>query len=304
MKTAARGNPAGAPGACIRLADGEGSFDPRRIVWTRHSLAGHPLLQYEHLRKLALSLSGTHHIRQAARNATIRSPFRPLVEADAGRTVAEAFENIDLPGTWIALYNLEELPEYRALLHEVLSSVLQALSPADSRLVDVGGFAFIAGPGAVWPFHLDRDNNFHIQIRGNKDYMLWSPDDRAAVSPAAVEAVVTRSNYDDVRYKDDMAARCASFTLGPGEGVHIPGTAGLSIRTGSLPDPSGGPAVSMALTYCTRVSRRKVCVYAANSLLRNRFGVAPEPPGKSRLADAVKFPVGRALMLYQRWAGQ
>lgn len=301
MPTAARRNPAGAPGARIHLADGEAAFDSRRIVWTRHSLAEHPLLQYEHLRKLALSLSGTHHIRQAARNTTIKSPFKPLVEADAGRTIAEAFANIHLPGTWIALYNLEELPEYRELLQDVLSGVLHRLSPADSRLIEVGGFVFIAGPRAIWPFHLDRDNNFHIQVRGNKEYKLWSPGDPVAVSPAAVEAVVTRSNYADVRYREEMASRCVNFTLGPGDGVHIPGTAGLSIGTSATPDPSGSPAISMALTYCTRVSRRKVCVYTTNSLLRHRFGVDPRPPGQSRLIDAIKVPIGRALMVAQRW---
>lgn len=296
MRTASQGG-AAAPASPIRLADGEGAFDPGRIAWTRHDLADHPLLQYAQLRKVALKLSGTRHVRQAARHATIRTPFKPLVEAEAGRSIGEAFDHLDLPGNWIALYSLEELPDYRAFLHEVLGEVLRELNPADARLIDVGGFVFIAGPAAVWPFHLDRDGNFHIQVRGSKEYRLWPPDDRDAVGEAAVEAVVTRSNYDAVRYRDEIAARCMRFTLARGQGVHIPATAGLSIRTAALPDASGGPAISMALTYCTRSSRRRVWVYTANSFLRNRLGVEPTPPGQSRLADVVKLPVGRALTL-------
>jgi hypothetical protein len=285
----------------ISLADDEPGFDPRRIIRTRHALADHPLLEYAQLRKLALSLSGTRHVRQAARYATIKTPFKPLVESDAGRSIAEAFDNIHLPGTWIALYSLEEIPEYRAFLRELLAEVLCSLSPQDSDLIEVGGFAFIAGPMAVWPFHLDRDSNFHIQIRGRKEYRLWSPGDPSIVPESAVEAVVTHSSYDDVRYTKDLGGRCIGFSLAAGEGVHIPGTAPLTIRTSAEPDASGGPAISMALTYHTSKARRSVCIYAANAFLRKRFGVDPVPPGRVRLADAIKFPIGRALISYQRW---
>jgi hypothetical protein len=285
--------PGGGTGGGLRL-------DPPVIARTRHALAEHPLLQYSELSELARSLSGSSHVRLAPRDATIGTPFRPLVEAQAGRTVAEALDSLHLPGTWIALYHLEEIPAYRQLVGDALAGVLRATNGAGTASVEVGGFVFIAGPRAVWPFHFDREHNFHVQLKGTKHYKLWPPGDPLTLSPLAIEQVFTRSDCREVRYRDELGPRCHSFSLRSGEGVHIPSTSALSISTADVADPGGGPAISMALTYFPRPLQRAACVHTANEFLRTRVGVEPRPPGRSPLADAVKYPVGRALELAQR----
>jgi hypothetical protein len=49
------------------------------------------------------------------------------------------------------------------------------------------------------PFHIDRENNFWLQIRGRKTLTLWDHRDRSVVPAEAVERFILFGDLDDVR---------------------------------------------------------------------------------------------------------
>ena len=86
------------------------------------------------------------------------------------------------PGSWIALYNVEAVPRYAALLQEIIDGLRERVEREEPGIFAVTGFIFISAPPSVTPFHIDRENNFWLQLHGRKTLSVWDPNDREAVS--------------------------------------------------------------------------------------------------------------------------
>jgi len=64
--------------------------------------------------------------------------------------------------------------------HDVVNDT-NSLRAADQRAIRAGLFlalCVLSAPPAQTPFHIDRDDNFWLQIRGSKRKTVWSPDAR------------------------------------------------------------------------------------------------------------------------------
>jgi hypothetical protein len=67
-----------------------------------------------------------------------------------------------------------------------------------------------ATPPSVTPFHIDRENNFWLQIRSRKLMHVWDPTDSEVVSPPDREAFIVNADLDNVRLKPGMGPAAAA----------------------------------------------------------------------------------------------
>ena len=151
---------------------------------------------------------------------------------------------------------------------------------------------FISAPPSVTPFHIDRENNFWLQLRGRKVMNVWDHTDRVVVPADAVEDFIVTHSLRKVRLKEEFKARSHEFETRAGDGVYFPSTSPHMTR--SDPDwtePDDRVAISIGVNFYTSVTRRVARVYQLNRVLR-RCGLSPVAPGESLSADTFKAPIG------------
>lgn len=276
------------------------SYSSREICAIRHDFHHHPLMQMPALARLAKDLWPKRQCRFIRPGSTQSAPFDHAPADPHGRDIDEVFRRIEEPGSWVALYNVEAHPDYRAFLAEVAECFRPLVEGEQGRILEVGGFIFISAPPSVTPFHIDRENNFWLQIRGRKTLNVWDRDDRRAVAAGDVDRFIVHADLGNVRLKDGDVERSREFDVGPGDGVYFPSTSPHMTRT--VPGwarPGDGVSVSIGIVFYTEETRRAAHVHACNLMLR-RFGASPSLPGRSAAADRLKSAVGRAVVWAKR----
>ena len=283
----------------IRVDD-EAAFSMAKVCAIRHNYHEHPLMQFDSLKQLAKSLMRRGLCRFIPPGSTQASQFSPGVQSFEGRTIDEIFRRIEEPGSWIALYHVETDPLYGRFLEEALGTVRHLIDRQEPGLFNAQGFMFISAPPSVTPFHIDRENNFWLQIRGRKTINVWDPTDREAVAARDVEEFITTTSLRGVRLSDEIRARSHEFDTGPGDGVYFPSTSPHTTRCDThWARPGDGVSISIGIVFYTSVTQRHANVHAFNKVLR-RIGMNPRWPGTSAWADRLKYPLGRIVVNLQR----
>jgi len=190
---------------------------------------------------------------------------------ELGRPLDEVFRRIEEPGSWVALYNVETHPAYKTFLAEVTESFRPLVEHEQTGICNVGGFIFISAPPSVTPFHIDRENNFWLQIRGRKTLNVWDHTDRHVVAAADVDQFIVYGGLENVRLEDGFVERSHQFDVGPGDGVYFPCTSPHMTRT----DPSwtrrgDGVSVSIGVVFYTDQTRVAAITRAFSTTLRER----------------------------------
>lgn len=296
----------GASGAPWRVETKEpGAYSTRKIVPLRHNFDQHPLMQLPELAKLAKDLSKTKQCRFITPGSKQESAFFHDDQDPQGRGIDEIFRRIEEPGSWVALYNIETHPVYRGFLNEVMACFKPMVEPEEPGIFNVGGFIFISAPPSVTPFHIDRENNFWLQVKGRKVMNVWEPGDRHVVSARTRDEFILYGGLEDVRLKDGYRERSHEFDVGAGDGVYFPSTSPHMTR--SDPDwvtPGDGVSISIGVVFYSDVTRRRAYVHAWNLLLRTKLGITPREPGESEFVDRLKYPLGRALIWARKTLGR
>lgn len=276
--------------------DRPGRFSTHTVQALRHNYHEHPLLQLDRLATLAKRLNETRQCRFIAPGATQASSFDLHNTEQADRSIDDIFRRIEEPGSWIALYNVETDPAYKAFLQEVVGHMRPLVEREQPGIFDVGGFIFISAPPSVTPFHIDRENNFWLQVRGRKVMNVWRPDDRCVVAARDRDEFVVYGKLTNVRLREGYRERSHQFDVGPGDGVYFPSTSPHMTRSDAgWVRPGDGVAVSIGVVFYTDATRRAANVHALNLFLRNR-GWSPRDVGESDRLDRLKYPFGRALV--------
>lgn len=266
-------------------------YNPRKVVPLKHSLSDHPLMQLPRLEQLAHSLLSTGQCKFIAPDTAQNSPFNTLTKDPTGKGIADVFAQIETPGAWIALYSVQSDPEYRKFLWEAVETLRPQLDAVDPGIFRVDGFIFISAPPSVTPFHIDRENNFWLQLRGRKTINVWDPADRQVISEKAIEAFIVQGDLSEVQLREGLEARSFECDMGPGDGVYMPSTSAHMTRTTrDWVKPGEGVSVSMGLVFYTASTRRAANIRVLNLFLRQR-GLNPTPPGESGWRDAIKYPL-------------
>ena len=295
--------PAVAAGLCIEAAAPE-CFSTHSISQLRHTYHEHPLLQLDALADLALQLVPHGLTRFLRPGTTQTSEFSHEATSADGRSVQEVFGQIEEPGSWVALYNVETIAVYRELLEEIVRKASPLYANQQHDLFKIDGFIFISAPPSVTPFHIDRENNFWLQLRGRKLMSVWDCNDREVVRAEHVERFVVNRNLDAVRLRPEHRARALDFDVGPGDGVYFPSTSPhMTSCDRSWVSAGNAVSVSMGVVFHSRETRRAAQVHCVNELLRRRLGLSPAYPGQSRWGDAWKQAAGGALTALRETRG-
>jgi hypothetical protein len=275
--------------------DSPDGFSTKRIQPIRHNFHHHPLMQLPELARLAKDLAATKQCRYIAPSSDQASAFNHGSEDFQGRAVDEVFRRIEEPGSWVALYNVETDPTYRAFLSEVTAVVRPLVEREEPGMFNVGGFIFVSAAPSVTPFHIDREHNFWLQVRGRKVINVWKPTDRHVVPAKDRDQFIVYGALKNVRLQEEFKERSHEFDVVAGDGVYFPSTSPHMTRCSAEWATEDRVSISIGVVFYTRATRRAANVHAVNLLLR-RLGITPREPGESATIDRLKYPAGRMLM--------
>jgi len=260
------------------------NFDREPFAF-EHNLAGHPLFDPEHLLRLARQMSADpRDIYYDAGDVRIDQRWDQTPVCDL--PIDELLQRIETAGAWVVLRRAEKHPDFAALLDACMDEI-QALSGRDMRasIKLRNAIVFINSPNRISTYHIDRECNCLLQIRGTKKVSVFDRDDRDVLPDAEVERFWAVDNNSAV-YKPHLENRARVFELTPGRGVHVPVNAPHWVQN--------GPEVSVSLSINVHYHDALLAdVYRANYWLR-RLGLRPAPPRRSPLRDAVKSALYRS----------
>lgn len=190
---------------------------------------------------------------------------------------------------YICIYNPERDAGYRPVLEELLAEIAAAIEGLDPVITWYSTYVFISTRDAVTPYHMDREMNFLLQVRGEKEVMLWDPHDDEIMSSAEKDRLLAAFESQRPAYKPSFEAKAMRYELRPGLGVHHPFIAPHRVHTG--PELS----VSLAFTFRTQKSDLWTSAHAFNHVLR-RCGWSPEAVGAQHpYADRAKAAAAHAM---------
>ncbi len=253
-------------------------FDQRCFEFSHH-LAGHPLFQIPRLLELARST------RNRPRDlyydmGDIRVDQRWDQTPAKTLSVEETMQCLEHAGAWIVLKRADKDPEYRPLLEKCIAE-MQELSGRDLRKVMKGQevIIFIASPGRVTSYHIDRECNCLLQIRGEKTINIFDRNDRELLPEREIERFWSADSNAAV-YRPQYQDRATVYRLTPGAGVHIPVNSPHWLKNGN------DVCVTVSFNFQFQDWYR-ANTYRANYFLR-KAGIIPTPPGQSPLRDSLK----------------
>lgn len=255
----------------------------RRPFQFEHTLANHPLFTLPRLLELAKSTQQNRPkdlYYDAGESVRVDQRWNQMGPKPP---VEEALAGIEKSGAWITLHQSQKDPEYGELFNQCMRE-FEELTGVDVKKVRKveDALIFISSPNRVTPYHIDRECNFLLQIRGVKTVYVFDQTDRDVLTEEEVERFWTVDNNSAV-YKKELQNRAKAFNLLPGEGVHIPVNAPHWVQNG------GDFSVSLSVNFTHKDSER-ANAYRANFFLR-KLGVNPTPPGQSPIRDAAKGAV-------------
>jgi len=259
---------------------------PARPFAIRHRLAGHPLFTLENLVELAAAMPADGIEYNSGKVGIDQKPeATPLVDMEP----VEVVRRIREANAWMVLKRVERVPAYGALLREVLDGVARDMGHRDAvsaGFTDIEGFIFVSSPNATTPFHSDPEDNFFVQIHGDKFFHVIDNTDGSVVPHEAFE--VTPSMHRNLPYREEFESRATVFKMKAGDGCFVPYLWPHWVRTGDT------HSISMAMTWKSPAVRRSNKVLFMNGLLR-KWGLPQRPLGQSPALDAVKAAAYTAL---------
>jgi hypothetical protein len=131
----------------------------------------------------------------------------------------------------------------------------------------------------VTSYHIDRECNFLLQIRGEKDLFVFDREDREVLPEEEIERFWSVDNNAAI-YKRQLQSRAITYKLAPGMGAHIPVNCPHWLRNGD------NISISLSVNFQFLDSMR-ANLYRANYMLR-KFGLRPSAPGTSPALDRAK----------------
>ncbi|HWK01382.1 MAG TPA: cupin-like domain-containing protein [Xanthobacteraceae bacterium] len=264
-----------------------GSFTqqfPLETFGIRHGFAEHPLFKLPAILDLVKQLPRDRIEYNSGKAAVSQDPnATPLVELSP----EEIVRKIETAGAWMVLKGIEVAPEYKALLDEALMSVAKARGHKnldDAGFESIQGFLFVSSPNSTTPFHADSEDNFFVQIHGEKFFHVYDNRDYSIASDEALEGTIAK--HRNLAYDAKFDAKATSYHLFPGDGLFLPYQWPHWVKT------ANSYSISMAITWKTAAVRRRNDLVVTNSMLRS-FGLPQPVPGQVPALDTLKVAAFR-----------
>jgi hypothetical protein len=244
-----------------------------------HRLAHHPLFEPDALLALAAEMAknpADAHFDEGP----VRVDQRWNEVPPSKGTLVDLVQNIATRNGWILILRADKVPEYAKLLDECLDEI-EDLSGRSFRALTGKRRApiFISSPNRITSYHIDRECNWLLQIRGAKEIDIFDRTDREVLPESELERFWAVDN-NAAKYKAHLQHRARTYGLSPGRGIHIPVNAPHWVRN------SNDVSVSLSVNFHYRDALLGD-VYRANYWLR-RAGIRPLPPRVSPTVDEIK----------------
>lgn len=239
---------------------------PDRAGLFRHSLVGHELFSLEALAEAAGRMApGDVDCREADNALGAGFPRAEPHPEGLGATIRE----IGSTRRWVGFKRIEQLPEYREVLHSVLGELTEAIGAATGEPQRLEAFLFVSAPGTISPLHIDPEFNILMHLAGTKCFTVFDPDG-PWLSDHAHELYHTCGD-NLVAWQADYASAGTPFDLAPGDALYVPFKAPHWVKAG--PEP----AISLSVTWCSVASLEQNDAWMLNAWLR-RKGIRPSRP--------------------------
>ena len=212
-------------------------------------------------------------------------------------SAAETIEKIGTVKSWMTLRNVENDPEYKALMDSVIDALAPEIEAATGPILRREAFIFISSPGAVTPFHFDEEHNILIQIEGTKDFVIYSQHDRELASQQDLERFHA-GGHRNLTVDPELLSRGETIAMRPGTALYVPPLAPHYVRV-----TGDEPSLSLSITWRSNASKRTCYLHQINHRLRERGG-SPRFPGDSPLGDQLKIWRASAAARLQRLTGR
>jgi hypothetical protein len=242
----------------------------------RHNLGEHPLLALD---ALALLGEGLPADQVEYNRSLIPVGIAPEDIPANGLGIGETIRTIAQNQSWAVLKNIETVPEYRALLMDLLGELAATVEPRTGPMLTPQGFIFISSPGSITPFHFDPEHNILLNIWGDKVMHVWPAGDER-FAPAREHERYHSGGHRNLPWDESFAGHECAVPLGPGDAVHMPVMAPHYVNVGAA------PALSLSITWRSEWSYREAEAHAANRWLRRwglDSGLPPRWPDHARV---------------------
>jgi hypothetical protein len=258
----------------------------RKSFEVSHQLATHPLLQLPKLMELA----------ERTRKKRPDDLYFDMGDVGIGQrwehvperrfSADEALRRIEDSGAWFIFRAAQRDPEYHSLFARGLAEVKTMIGPEIERQIrqeDI--IIFITSPNRVTSYHIDRECNFLLQIKGTKTLNVFDREDRDILPEEEIERFWSVDNNAAV-YKPQFQNRAKIYKFKPGTGVHIPVNCPHWVKN----DDNVSVSLSVNFQFLDSI---RADIYRANFFLR-RLGFSPMPPGVNSNRDKLKATVMNA----------
>jgi hypothetical protein len=197
------------------------------------------------------------------------------------RTLDQVLADLGRRESYVLITNPERDPEYREVMEEMLGEIALATAELDPGITWYSTYIFISSAGSLTPYHMDREMNFLMQIRGQKFARLWIRDDEEVMTAAEKDELLAYASDTRPPFRESIADKAMKFDLREGMGLHHPFIAPHIIET------TAELSISLAFTYRTRRTDRWTNAHRWNHGMR-KLGLRPIAVETSPLMDRVK----------------
>ena len=271
---------------CFEDDAGFDQFD-RQAFKFRHKLMGHPALSLDNLARVIPALPKKqvmYSMGKLKNGDDFEGTFRGQPKEQG---IEQTIENIRVSDSYVMVSGPEVDPSFAPLHRELVADVetLMRRRGAGARIVEPQLYLFIASPGSVTPFHIDRYSTFLMQFRGSKEVSVFEQWDERVVSQVHREAYVAYANTR-LPWSQETDRLATRFEFSPGEALHIPFVAGHHVRNGN-----DDVSISMSIIFNTPQSmgwRRALAFNHSARPVLGRVGLKPAPVGMQAWRDGAK----------------
>lgn len=274
---------------CFRDAPALDDLDRRAAVFS-HKLLEHPALSLQNLAKALPALPRDQVFHSSGRLDMGDDFDRAHLDKTNGLTLRETLEDIKTSGSYIMVRSPETDPSFRELHRQLMADVGELMqrrgvgrAPHEPML-----YLFIASPGSVTPFHVDRYSTFLMQFRGTKQVSVFPMWDPRVVPADELEGFMAKRGVRP-RYRPESEPLGTVFDFAPGQAMHIPFMAGHWVKNGA-----DDVSISMSIIFNTDETVAISNAMRVNDRLR-RLGLSPRPA-----RDAGPRELGKSY-LYRAW---
>ncbi len=257
---------------------------PEQAQLLHHGLADHELLTLDALADLSALLP---EASVEYNPGDLPVGIAPEDVPSNGMTIADTIRMIANANSWAVLKNIEQVPEYEALLMSLLEEIRPILEARTGKMLKPQGFVFVSSPGAVTPYHFDPEHNILLQLRGEK-WMTTFPAGNTRYAPDEVHEGYHLGGHRNLVWQDAFEAEGVKHHLTPGRAIFVPVMAPHYVKVGNE------HSISLSITWRSDWSFAEADARALNGWLRKK-GLSPRAPGRFPEQNKAKAVAWRVL---------